>query len=273
MLRIGEFARLGRVTVKTLRYYDAMGLLRPMAVDPVTGYRGYDTGQLEELSRILLLRDLGFALSTIAVLMRDPDRLMAEADRRRCELKGTIAADQRRLERLEALLAALARHSMPSPLMVRSVPDAPALTAREVVRRAGGRVSALFEQLEIQAARSRSRAPQSPFLLLHDGSDGTELDVEVCVPIRPGALGASDTRLVPGCAAAGVLVHRGPYARTSSLFEQLVRWAADSANAICGPMRVVYLRFGADQRGYVLPEHMLATDPRDYVTELLAPID
>jgi MerR family regulatory protein len=57
---IGEFARHGRVSVRMLRHYDAIGLLRPACVDPVTGYRSYEVSQLAELNRLIALKDLGF---------------------------------------------------------------------------------------------------------------------------------------------------------------------------------------------------------------------
>jgi len=272
MLKIGEFARLGRVTVKALRHYDALGLLRPAEVDPGTGYRTYDPGQLEALARILLLRDLGFPLKAIPPLLRDPVRLASAIERRRGELVEALAEDRRRLRRLDAFRAALSANSPPPPVLVRSVPDAPALTAREVVSGGDGRITELFERLEREAARRGARAPHHPFLLFHDGKDEAKLDVEACVPVEPQSVGSSATRIVPGCASAGAIVYRGPYAQTPSLFEELARWVAAQGGGIGGPLREVYLRFGADRRGYALPRHMLARDPQDYVTELLAPI-
>ena len=58
MLSIGDFARLGLVSVRMLRHYDGIGLLEPARVDPVTGYRWYDAAQLPRLNRILALKDL-----------------------------------------------------------------------------------------------------------------------------------------------------------------------------------------------------------------------
>ena len=55
MIRIGDFSKLSRVSVKTLRYYDEMGLLKPVEVDPFTGYRFYLFSQLTVLHRILAL--------------------------------------------------------------------------------------------------------------------------------------------------------------------------------------------------------------------------
>lgn len=63
MFSIGEFARLGDVSVRTLRHYDEIGLLRPAQVDPVTGYRGYSPGQLGQLNRIIALKELGLSLT------------------------------------------------------------------------------------------------------------------------------------------------------------------------------------------------------------------
>ena len=69
MIRIGDFSKLSRVPVKTLRYYDEVGLFQPVEVDPVTGYRLYEYSQLSDLNRILALKDLGFSLAEIAQLL------------------------------------------------------------------------------------------------------------------------------------------------------------------------------------------------------------
>lgn len=65
MLKIGDFSRPGQVSVRTLQYYDEIGLLGPIRVDRSTGYRHYSTGRLPRLNRILILRDLGFSLGQI----------------------------------------------------------------------------------------------------------------------------------------------------------------------------------------------------------------
>src|SRR5512139_3007056 len=78
MLKIGDFAKLSRVPVKTLRYYDEIGLLTPSEVDRFTRYRYYSEGQLPMLYRILTLKELGFSLEQIGRLLEDdlsPDQL------------------------------------------------------------------------------------------------------------------------------------------------------------------------------------------------------
>jgi DNA-binding transcriptional MerR regulator len=62
MLKIRDFARLAEVSLTTLRYYDEIGLLKPIYVDPETGYRFYTMDQLPHLHRILAFKELGLGL-------------------------------------------------------------------------------------------------------------------------------------------------------------------------------------------------------------------
>src|SRR5229473_3210208 len=71
MLRIGTFSRRGRVSVKALRHYEAIGLLKPAHVDNATGYRYYEPSQLDDLHRLMVLRALGLQLERIRVLLQD----------------------------------------------------------------------------------------------------------------------------------------------------------------------------------------------------------
>src|SRR5215468_3482043 len=69
MFKIGEFSKMVQVPVPTLRYYDQMGLLKPVEVDRFTGYRYYSASQLPRLHRILALRGLGFSLEQIGAVL------------------------------------------------------------------------------------------------------------------------------------------------------------------------------------------------------------
>ena len=69
MIKIGEFSKLVQVPVPTLRYYDQIGLLKPVTVDRFTGYRYYSAGQLPRLHRILALKGLGFSLEQIGAVL------------------------------------------------------------------------------------------------------------------------------------------------------------------------------------------------------------
>ena len=72
-MQIGRFARLTGLTVKALRHYDELGLLRPAAVDPDTGYRSYAPEQVERAEMIRRLRRLQLPLDEIATLLATDD--------------------------------------------------------------------------------------------------------------------------------------------------------------------------------------------------------
>lgn len=71
--KIGEFSKLNRITVKTLRHYEKIGLLTPNEVDEWTGYRYYDISQFKRLSTILYLKRLRFSLDEIIAILDDND--------------------------------------------------------------------------------------------------------------------------------------------------------------------------------------------------------
>jgi DNA-binding transcriptional MerR regulator len=78
-----------------LRHYDAIGLLRPACVDPVTGYRSYQATQLAQLNRVIALKDLGFTLQQVQEIMAEQvsaAELRGMLRLRRAEIKSRIDA-------------------------------------------------------------------------------------------------------------------------------------------------------------------------------------
>ncbi|MBR2730561.1 MAG: MerR family transcriptional regulator [Clostridia bacterium] len=100
-MRIKAFAALTGVSVRTLHYYDEIGLLQPAAVDARTGYRFYDDRSLLRMQEILFYRELDFPLAAIAEILSAPEY----------DKTAAFAAQKQLLilkkERLERLIAAL----------------------------------------------------------------------------------------------------------------------------------------------------------------------
>src|SRR5918998_3626456 len=104
MFRIGHFAKLSQVSVKTLRYYDERGLLRPMHTDLDTGYRYYSAEQFPRLNRILALKGMGLSLEQIASLLEDglpAAELRGMLRLKQVELQQRIEDEQARLAQVE----------------------------------------------------------------------------------------------------------------------------------------------------------------------------
>src|SRR5690349_9343566 len=118
MVNIGDFARHGRVSVRMLRHYDAIGLLRPAHVDAATGYRSYEIGQLGRLNRLVALKDLGFTLEQVRQVLDEKvgvEELRGMLRLRRAQLQDQIATDTTRLAQVEARLLVIEREgAMPT---------------------------------------------------------------------------------------------------------------------------------------------------------------
>lgn len=122
MLNIGEFARLAGVSVRMLRHYDQLGLLRPERVDPYSGYRSYSADQLERANRLVALKELGFRLDEVGRMLADdlPAKELAELlRRRRDELHAQLDADRRRLVAISARLRSVEKEN-PMPVYTES---------------------------------------------------------------------------------------------------------------------------------------------------------
>jgi DNA-binding transcriptional MerR regulator len=266
MFTIGPFGRLAGVSAKVLRSYDALGLFRPVWLDPATGYRYYSPAQLPELRRILALRELGIGLGEIRGLVAGEADLRAALDRRRAELERERREIERRLSTLDisvdgvrsgvdgSHLDVVVRPLRVEPVAAMTVPKGEDIGAayydlesyvRDLGRRASGPPGAVA-------------APDGPF--------------EVYVPVT-GPVAPTDRigyRRLPACRAATVIV-RGPYDRMADAQAVLERWVAAAGHEPVGPLRILYLQFGAEAelrvpRGYVVDRSA------DFVTELQLPV-
>ena len=100
-MQIGRFARLTGLTVKALRHYDEIGLLRPAGVDPESGYRSYEPEQAERAEAIRMLRQLEVPLDDIArFLDADGSRVLHDQQRRTAERQVQLTWIRRRLQAL-----------------------------------------------------------------------------------------------------------------------------------------------------------------------------
>ena len=99
MFKIGDFSKISQVSMRMLRHYDEIGLLKPAHVDPFTGYRSYSADQLPRLNRILALRDLGLSLEEIGRVLDD--------DLPASELRGMLRLKQAELRQRRADAVAL----------------------------------------------------------------------------------------------------------------------------------------------------------------------
>ncbi len=135
--RVGEFAELAGVSAKTLRFYDEIGLLRPASIDPRTRYRHYLPQQLQALTSILALKDVGVPLADIRRLTQTAasknDRRETLMDLQKT-VEGSLDKARESLRWINAALAELNDCTHPVPVAVKRRPPLLVASVRSNVR-------------------------------------------------------------------------------------------------------------------------------------------
>jgi len=272
MFSIGEFARHGRVSVRMLRHYDAIGLIRPACVDPDTGYRFYRASQLDELNRVIALKDLGFTLQQVQAILEEKvtvAELRGMLRLRRAEIQASIEAETTRLTRVEARLMTIedeARVPADGVVIKRLAP----VRVAELTGVAAGYepeaitpvIQPLYDDLWQRLCSVGITAAGPAIAYYEEGGDGTVV-VHAAVPVaawpaEPSDHGVSIVDLAEVDSAAAI-IHHGSMDDVLPTGQALARWIDANGYRSAGYAREVTLNWSPDRD--------------QWVTELQQPID
>lgn len=276
MFKIGEFSRFSRVSVRMLRHYDHLGLLTPLQTDPFTGYRYYSAEQLPRLNRIIALRDLGFSLEQIAGMLAEDlstDQLLGMLKLKRAEVEAQMKSEQQKLKRLEVRIRQMSESPKHAAydVVLRDIEPELVAAYREAAAD-DDRIQQMFDRLETYVARyEEARADKPPLSIYYDDEyREKDMDVEVAVPLRY-PIQENDmmrVRQLPRLSNVACVVHVGDYSEIYQAYNALLAWIEANDYQMTGPIREIYLRYGAEGLDFELPPTYLADDRHEYVTEL-----
>jgi DNA-binding transcriptional MerR regulator len=276
MFKIGEFSRLSRVSVRMLRHYDQLGLLTPSQTDRFTGYRYYSADQLPRLNRILALRDLGFSLEQIAGMLDEDlstDQLLGMLKLKRAEVEEQMKLEQQKLARLEVRIRQMGESPRRGSyeVVLRDIEPQLAATYREVAAD-DDRIQQMFDRVEVYVAQYEgARADKPPFSIYYDDEyREKDVDAEAAVPLKYAIPESESIRVrqFPRLSNVACVVHVGDYSAIYQAYNALLAWIEANEYRMVGPIREVYLRYGADGLNFELPLTYLGSDASEYVTEL-----
>jgi DNA-binding transcriptional MerR regulator len=271
MFTIGDFAKHGRVSIRMLRHYDAIGLLRPAHVDPASSYRYYRAEQLTQLNRIVALKELGFSLHQVGSILHD--RVSAQELRgmlrlRRAELETVMADAAARLAMVEARLRTIESENL-MPIDGIVVKNLPALRVVELTgsaesfdpREIGPAISALYAELRgrLDAAAVASTGPC--VTRYEDVPRSGAIVVHAGLPVAADVDHVEGARIVDLAAVdrAATIVHCGSMDYVLPTVQALAHWLDSHGHRLTAQ--------NARELALAWPE-----DPARRVTELQVPI-
>ncbi|MCL2589265.1 MAG: MerR family transcriptional regulator [Oscillospiraceae bacterium] len=264
MFRIGEFSKMSKTTIKTLRYYDEIDLLKPEETDSFTSYRLYSTAQLVKLHRIQAFRQVGLSIDEIKLILSGYDAASV-LQKRKAELIDELAKLTGQLSGIEFILQG-EQTFMNYVASVKDLPSCIVYSKKMTVPNYG----AYFERVpEIGASIARKypelkcAIPAYCFIVYLDGEYKEEnLNIEFCEAVDklyPDFDDITFKEMAPVTVVS--VLHKGSYAGLSEAYAYAFKWIEENGYAAADNPRESYID------GIWNKEH-----EEDWLTELQIPI-
>lgn len=269
MLKIGDFSKLSRITVRMLRHYDEIGLLKPQAVDERSGYRYYDEAQLLAANKIGMLKNLGFSLLAIKEILTHFNDCNEIEKFLKIRQKELLAQERELREKIRSIDSAIKNLKQEGDFMnyvvnFKTIPELYVASTRRVIANymAEGELwAALMPEIEKQ--RCRAANPCYPMAVYHDKEFVEEdADVEVRFAVTGNYRDTAEVKFVNVSAVdVAACVFRGGYEQITAVNEAIAKWTNENGFEFCGAAFWIYHKSPYETK-----------NPADYVTEVCFPI-
>ena len=245
LFRIGEFSKLGKTSIKTLRYYDECGILKPDKVDLFNNYRYYSTEQLFTLYKIQSLRSAGLTLSEIAEILSGADAETILKERRK-ELQTDLARIESRISVLDFLLTETSTEKNMYSAVIKEIPECIVFSKTGCVKQYADFMSLIPEiGAEVAAANPdlKCSVPDYCFIQYLDAGYQTEnIRYEFCQAVETFGK-ETETIIFKRLPAATVvsILHKGPYEELGRAYAFIFDWIEKNGHSVCGMPRECYI--------------------------------
>lgn len=223
---------MNRVTVKALRYYDEIGLLKPAHIDDFTGYRYYTSEQLPELYQILALRQMGFTLDEIAKV-KTGKSVHNLLHLKKEQLLKEIAESTMKLAQVEHYLNLNeGGFTMDYNVIIKELPEVVVASMRRVVNSYNDFFAVIPPMgEEMERLGCECAVPEYCFNIYHDGEYKEEnIDVEVCEAVVEAKQDSEMVKFkkIDRVPEAACTLHKGPYDTLRNAYGAILKWMEDN---------------------------------------------
>lgn len=269
MLKIGDFSKLSRISIRMLRHYDEIGLLVPESIDKFTGYRYYSEAQLLQANRINALKDMGFSLAVIAEILKtynDPKTLKEYLLLKQAELMELAEKTATQLRILETTINRIGKDDnvMDYSIVLKEMPQRYVASFRKTIP-SYDKEGVLWEQMmkELASLNVQYENPCICISIYHDKEyKEHDVDVELQVSVQGRYENTEKVvfKTVPSEFVASA-TFKGSYDRITAVNQAVASWIRDNDYEFNGAMFNIY---------HVSPAQV--KKPDELVTEVCFPV-
>lgn len=269
MLKIGDFSKLSRVSIRMLRHYDEIGLLKPAEIDCFTGYRYYSEEQLTTVNRISALKSVGFGLAEIGEMLScydDCEKLEQYFGEKQAELEETKELVSQRIRLIQTARERLRKdvNAMKYDVTLKTLPERYVASVRMCLPNYSK--EGMVWELLCRETDHMKLVPDDPCYCSVAYLDGEYKEKDVEVEAQKTVKGPyPDTehvkfKTVPSVTFASA-TFKGPYDLIGEVNESVAQWVRDNNYEFSGFMFNIY---------HVSPAE--TSNPSEFVTEVCYPV-
>ena len=245
MLKIGEFSKLTKTTVKALRYYDKIGLLKPAFIDSYTNYRYYTQEQIQTAQQIQTLKAVGLTCEKIQDILQNKTNTEAVLVLHKQELEHLKEEVSVQLKRLDFLINPAKKQSY-HPI-VEKIPEYMVYSSKSYIKSS----DYIFDFIKLTLKELKKTNPDVGFpepdycCIIYPDKNYRETDIFVEYAQSVDKKGVDTPvikfRTLEGITAVSV-THYGGYENLYDAYISAVKYATENGYEICGTPRERYLK-------------------------------
>lgn len=269
MYKIGLFSKMNNVTIKTLRYYDEIGLLKPSHVDEFTGFRYYTADQMPRLYRILMLKGISFSINEIFNALEEDisaNMMINYLEGKQAETIKTIRDEQAKLIQIQSYLKILKQVPyMSYNIVIKELPGVIVASMRRVIPNFDA-FSIIYPEMDqyLQIQKLKYAIPEYCFTIYHDGNyKEADIDAEFCQAVTDYARDSDQVKFkkIAAVDTAACVLHKGPYDTIGMAYGAVMKWIEANGYEITGIPRESYINGCWNKE-----------NPEDRLTEVQVPV-
>lgn len=263
MYKIGEFSKITNLTVKALRYYDEIGILKPSLVLE-NGYRYYNEDNFQKAMQIKLLKDLGFSMNEIKDVLDnidDDNDLQDYLLEKKQKIEKQIKNEKNIIQKIDTYLKPPTNkqgHHIKYEMSIENMKEQ--LIAYIPFQ---GHYAHCSDYFPILFKAAKSKVCNAPFNLYYDNDFKEDAMIEVCIPIKEKFQAKNIQIKTISSIKALKTTHIGTYESLGYAYKAILDYAKKNHIELDTPTREVYLKG---------PGMFMKGNPHKYITEIYIPI-
>lgn len=262
MYRIGEFSRITNLSIKTLRYYDEEGLLKPSCRNEANGYRYYNEDDFQRAQMLSFLRSLDFSIAEMKDVMETcscKDDLHFYLEEKHTLILAKMKEQKQLLKRLETYMEPKINLDKMPTYEISEITLPQMLVAsfrtRKAYHEVGTHVSMMYKEIKGCASGD------AMFNLYYDEDYQEIADMETCIPLRKSFTPQQlEIRTLPSIKGI-TLTHVGRYDTLNIAYKALLDYAKQHHYELIRPSREIYIKG---------PGKIFKGNPDTYITQIVA---